>query len=52
MALCYNNGMLSPPNLAYCPLDLANDYSVPQCVSVAVGIASWAWKKEAVDASS
>lgn len=26
MALCYNNGMLSPPNLARCPLDHANDY--------------------------
>lgn len=52
MALCYINGMLSPPNLAYCHPDLANNYSVPQRVSVAVGTASWAWKKEAMNASS
>lgn len=39
-ALCYNNGMLSPPNLAFCPPDRANNYSVPQPVSVAVGTAS------------
>ena len=40
LALCYNHGMLSPPNLARWPLDRANNYSVPQRVSVAVGTAS------------
>lgn len=40
MALCYNNGMLSPPNLAYFPPELANNYSVPQRVSVTVGTTS------------
>lgn len=39
MALCYNNGMLSPPDLAYFPPDLANNISVSQCVSVTVGTA-------------
>jgi hypothetical protein len=51
MALCYNSGMLSPPNLAYCPSDLASNSSVPQCVSVAVGTASGACKREAMNAS-
>lgn len=31
MALCYNNGMLSPPDLAPSLPDLAKNYSVPQC---------------------
>lgn len=30
MALCYHNGMLSPPSLAYWPPDLANNCAVPQ----------------------
>lgn len=37
MALCYNHGMLSPPSLAFCPPDRANNYSVPQRASVAFG---------------
>lgn len=41
MALCYNNGMLSPPRLAdRGPPGLANNYVVPWRVSVAVGTAS------------
>ena len=50
MALCYNNGMLSPPNLACCPLDRANNKPAPQCVRVAVGTASGA-EREAAKAS-
>lgn len=50
MALCYNNGMLVPPNLAGCPLDHANNNPVPQCVRVAVGTASRA-DREALDTS-
>lgn len=42
MALCYNNGMLSPPRLADRgpPPGLANNYVVPWRVSVAAGTAS------------
>lgn len=45
MALCYNNGMLSPPRLAdggggWGGQGLANDYVVPWRVSVTVGTAS------------
>lgn len=50
MALCYNNGMLSPPNLACSPLDRANNNPVPQCVRVAVGTASRA-DREAMNVS-
>lgn len=41
MALCYINGMLSPPSLADSPTNLANNYSVTQIVSVVVGTSPW-----------
>lgn len=51
MALCYDNGMLAPPNLACRPQDRANDYpvSVPWDGRVAAGTASRA-KREVVNA--